>query len=314
MDDGNLGVEGSYGGSWDHSPNFRRQEPTPDPEEVYNFREEAEEEDEHLRGTPSIAAFMNGDGLLNSENILRKSSTVEAVKNVLAVKASNEDDIGAREEISPARSHSRKGYTSGGGKDGEAAKKRVADASLAVCNAYVKEKSNIEKLDPINSIGAMRGEGNSSGHGRRSPMSDCPSRALFGSSSKNVEPVKLSSSRGLVSLSKKMRPLVEPGDGCTSESDRGDRIPLAARFNINQARPRPHEDGLSHGKKLQALTKIKREPIGGPKSGRTRPVALSQQKKKSPMQPFARSPLDTKERLKTPLEGRHKRAKYGSMR
>ena len=82
---------------------------------MYNFREGIEDEDEHLRGTPSIVGFMNGDGLLNSENILRKSSTVEAIENVLAVKARNEDDIGAREEISPARSHSRKGYTSGGG-------------------------------------------------------------------------------------------------------------------------------------------------------------------------------------------------------
>jgi hypothetical protein len=36
---------------------------------------------------PSIAAFVNGDGLLNSDNILWKNSTVEDVKNVLAVKA-----------------------------------------------------------------------------------------------------------------------------------------------------------------------------------------------------------------------------------
>jgi hypothetical protein len=74
-----------------------------------------------------------------------------------------------------------------------------------------------------------------------------------------------------------------------------------------------HEDGLSHGKQLQALTKIKREPIGGPKSGRTRPVAVSQQKRKRPIQPFARSPLNTKGRPKPPLEGSRKRAKYGSI-
>ena len=135
-----------------------------------------------------------------------KSSTIEDVENVLAVKASNEDDIGTREEISLARSLSRKEHTSGGGKDGKAAKKAAADVSLAVGNAYVKEKSDIEKLDPISSTGAMLGEGNSSGQGRRSSMSDCPSRAMFGSSSKNVEPVKLGSSQGLVSLSKKVHP------------------------------------------------------------------------------------------------------------
>jgi hypothetical protein len=142
-------------------------------------------------------------------------------------------------------------------------------------------------------------------------MSDCPSRALFGSSSKNVEPLKLGSSRGLVSLSKKVHPRVKDGDGCTSESDKD--VPIATKFKINPACPPPYEDGLSHGKQLQALTKSKHEPIGGPKNGRTGPAAISQQKRKSPMQPFARSPLNTKRRPKTPLDGRHKRAKYGSI-
>jgi hypothetical protein len=64
---------------------------------------------------------------------------------------------------------------------------------------------------------------------------------------------------------------------------------------------------------LQAFIKIRREPIGGPKSGRTGPVPISQQKKKSPIQPVARSPLNTKGRPKTLLDGRHKRAKYGSI-
>jgi hypothetical protein len=61
---------------------------------------------------------VNGDGLLNNDNILRKSSTVEDVKNVLAVKASNVDEIGTKEEMSPAHSLSRKGHASGGGKNG----------------------------------------------------------------------------------------------------------------------------------------------------------------------------------------------------
>jgi hypothetical protein len=107
---------------------------------------------------------VNGDGLLNSDNILRKSSIVEDVKNILAVKASNVDEIGTKEEMSPAHSLSRKGHTSG--KDGEAAKKTTADASLTVCNVYVKEESNVEKLDSINSIGAKLGEGNSLGWGQ----------------------------------------------------------------------------------------------------------------------------------------------------
>jgi hypothetical protein len=114
-----------------------------------------------------------------------------------------------------------------------------------------------------------------------------------------------------VSLLKKVHPQVKDGDGCTSKSDRD--VPIATKFKINPACPPPHEDGLSHGKQLQALTKIKREPIGGPKSGRTGPVAVFQQKRKSPMQPFAHLPLNTKGHPKTPLDGRRKWAKYGSI-
>jgi hypothetical protein len=66
MDDGNLGVRNSYGGT-NHSPYSPRRDRALHPKDEYTFREE---EDEHLRGTPSIAAFVNGDGLLNSDNIL----------------------------------------------------------------------------------------------------------------------------------------------------------------------------------------------------------------------------------------------------
>jgi hypothetical protein len=89
MDDGNLGIRGSYGGT-NRSPYSPRRDRAIDPEDEYSFREE---EDEHLRGTPSIAAFVNRDGLLNSDNILQKSSIVENVENVLAVKASDIDEI-----------------------------------------------------------------------------------------------------------------------------------------------------------------------------------------------------------------------------
>ena len=84
-------------------------------------------------------------------------------------------------------------------------------------------------------------------------MSDCPSRALFGSSSKNVEPMKLGSSRGLVSLSKKMHPRVKDGDGCISESNIN--IPLTTIYKKKLTYPPLHGDGLLHGKQLQALTK-----------------------------------------------------------
>jgi hypothetical protein len=95
MDDGNLGVRGSYGGT-NCSPYSPWWDRAVDPKDEYTFREE---EDEHLRGTPSIVAFVNGDGYLNSDNIFRKSSIVEDVENVLAVKASNVDEIGTKKEM-----------------------------------------------------------------------------------------------------------------------------------------------------------------------------------------------------------------------
>jgi hypothetical protein len=242
MDDGNLGVWSSYRRT-NRSSYFPRRDCVLDPENEYTFREG---EDEHLRGTPSIVAFINGDGLLNNDNIIQKSSIVEDVENVLATKASDVDEIGTKEEMSPAHSLSKKGHASGGGKDGEAVKKTTADALLTVCNAYVKEESDVEKLDPISSTGAKLGEENSSGRGQRSSMSNCPSWALFGSSSKNVEPVKLGSSRGLVSLSKKVHRWVKEEDGYISQSD--GNIPLAIVFKRNPTHPPPHEDGLSHGK------------------------------------------------------------------
>jgi hypothetical protein len=45
-------------------------------------------------------------------------------------------------------------------------KKTAADVSLTVCNAYMEEESDVEKLDPISSTGTMLGEGNSSGRGQ----------------------------------------------------------------------------------------------------------------------------------------------------
>jgi hypothetical protein len=82
------------------------------------------------------------------------------------------DEIDTEEEMSAPHSLSRKGHASGGGKNGEAMKKTIADASLTVCNAYLKEESDVEKLDPISSTGAKHEEGNSSGLEQRSSMSN----------------------------------------------------------------------------------------------------------------------------------------------
>jgi hypothetical protein len=91
-DDGNLGVRDSYGVT-NRSPHAPRRDHAREPEDEYTFQDE---EDEHLKDKPSIAAFVNVDGLLNSNNILRKSSTIEDIKDVSAIKANNMDEIGTK--------------------------------------------------------------------------------------------------------------------------------------------------------------------------------------------------------------------------
>ena len=142
-------------------------------------------------------------------------------------------------------------------------------------------------------------------------MSSNPSQVLFESSGKNMGTEKLGSSQGLVSLSKKVYPQVKEKDGYHILSNANTRIHTI--FKKSQPRPPPHKSSLLQDKQLQALTKIKHEPIGGPKSGRTGPVGIPQHKRKHPIQPFACSPLNTKDRPKTPLDRRHKWSKYGSI-
>jgi hypothetical protein len=110
----------------------------------------------------SLAAFVNGDGLLNSNNILRKSSVVEDVKDVMEIKPNNIGEIGTREEKLPSHILTKKGYASGGGKNSKAMKKTIADALLKVGNAYVKEESEVEKFGPIDSSPLKHREGNAS--------------------------------------------------------------------------------------------------------------------------------------------------------
>jgi hypothetical protein len=190
-------------------------------------------------------------------------------------------------------------------------KKTITDALFKVRNVCVKEEFDVEKFDLISSSAVKHGEENSTRRGQQSPMSNGPSQTLFESRNKNVEIVKLGSLQGLVSFSKEVYPQIKEEDRYHSYSDAN--TPLCIVLKRNPARPLPCEGGLSHGKQLQALTKIKREPIGGPKSARMGPVGVPHQKRKSPMQPFAHLPLNTKGLPKPLLDGRHKRAKWRSI-
>jgi hypothetical protein len=60
--------------------------------------------------------------------------------------------------------------------------------------------------------------------------------------------VKLGSSRGLVSLLKKVHPRVKEENGYHSFSNAN--TPIATMFKRSQPHPPPCEGGLSHGKQL----------------------------------------------------------------
>jgi hypothetical protein len=64
-DDGSLGVR-DLDGKTNHSPCASRRDHVRDLEDEYTFRGGR---DDHLTDLPSIAEYVNGDGLLNSNNI-----------------------------------------------------------------------------------------------------------------------------------------------------------------------------------------------------------------------------------------------------
>jgi hypothetical protein len=248
---------------------------------------------------PSIAALVNGNGFLNRDNMLGKSSAVQDVKDGMEIKSNNMDNIGTRKEKSPPCTLIRKGHASRGGENGEALKKTIADASFKVGDAYVKEESEVEKFGLINASLLKHGEENASRCRGLSPVSNGLSRVILENSSKKVDTVKLDSSRRLVSLSKDVHPQIKEEDGYSSFSN-GNLFLCTTLRGYKPSVP-ACEGTISHGKQSQALTKIKREPIGGPKCGKMGPIGVLQQKRKSPIQQFARSPQITKWRGKTPF-------------
>jgi hypothetical protein len=88
-DDGNLGIQNSDGKTncslLASSKNLVR-----NLEDEYTFRYNG---DDHLKDLPSIAVYVNGHGLLNRDNILRKCSTIEDVEDVVTTKANNVGEI-----------------------------------------------------------------------------------------------------------------------------------------------------------------------------------------------------------------------------
>jgi hypothetical protein len=141
-------------------------------EDEYTFRDNA---DDYLKDLPSIATYVNGNGPLNSDNILWKISTVEDVENVVTTKANSLGEIDTKEEKPPPQILTKKGHASRGSKKGKEVEKTIANPPLKVGIASVKGKLVVEDFGPISSSPLKYSEGNTSCQGKRSPMTDGPS-------------------------------------------------------------------------------------------------------------------------------------------
>ena len=203
---------------------------------------------------PSIAMLVNGDGFLNRDNMLGKSSTVQDLKDGMEIKSNNMDEIGTRKENLPPCILTRKGHASRGGKNGEVLKKTNADASFKVGDAYLKEESEVEKFGLINASLLKHGEENASRCGGLSLVSIGLSRVLLENSSKKVETMKLDSSRGLVSLSKEVHPPIKEEDGYSSFSN--GNLLLCTSLKGYKPGNLARKGAILNGKQSQALTKI----------------------------------------------------------
>jgi hypothetical protein len=85
-------------GTTNHSPLASSRDCVQDPEDKYTFYDDG---DNHLNDLSSIAMYMNENGILNSNNIFLKSSTIEDVEDVVTTKATNTGEFCTEEKKSP---------------------------------------------------------------------------------------------------------------------------------------------------------------------------------------------------------------------
>jgi hypothetical protein len=98
-------------------------------EDECTFRDDG---DDDLKDLPSLTTYVNGNGLLNSDNILWKSFAVEDVEDVVTTKANSIGKIGIEEEKLPSCILIEKGHASRGGEKYEEVEKTIVDPLLKV--------------------------------------------------------------------------------------------------------------------------------------------------------------------------------------
>ena len=85
--------------------------------------------------------YVNGNGPLNSNNILWKSYIVEDFENVVITKTNSVGEIHTKEEKSLLHIFTKKGYASGSSKKGKEVEKTIVDPLLKVNNTSMTRKS-----------------------------------------------------------------------------------------------------------------------------------------------------------------------------
>jgi hypothetical protein len=146
LDGGDVGVQ-NLDGEMHCSPLLSNLSGIRDWEDEYNFHDDG---DDHLDNLPSIATYVHGDGLLNSDSILQKCSTVEDVEDVVTTKANSVREICTEEENSVVGILPEKGHATAGGEKGNSEEEewngkvvgnKIADPVLKVDNASAKKIS-----------------------------------------------------------------------------------------------------------------------------------------------------------------------------
>jgi Protein of unknown function (DUF 659)/hAT family C-terminal dimerisation region len=267
---------------------------------------------EEVDGLLPIARFVNGDGMVNSNIILGTGTTptLEQTQDIIAregydVKNKGEDDV------SSSRAKALHGSET----------QRLPVENVLECNMHDHElASNLKQTTKVTSLDdnvALEGktledgdkahiasplhsiEKKTSFSKEQPSLHGLASRSLFGTSPRKVTTTNLKSSHGLVSLSKQRRPRSPQVQSDSFSSD--GNLPLCKVFVHHSGIPPRHILSSSKAKVLQK-PKLETTEVNVGNTSRPRPLANATKKRKSPMHPFASTPLRNHMQSRNPLD------------
>ena len=238
----------------------------------YDFLSDDDTAAENADDTLPISRYLNGDGLLNSQNILpsRVSPTPQRPRDSIPC------------EVKTLK---------------ETRGVPIDEDSTLLKGKKIEDDGLEGTLSPLPGLHFPRK--NSSALKEQAPLHGGASRPLFGSSPKDVTRTNLKSSHGLVSLSKQVRPRAAEAESDNVSSD--GNFPLSTLFKNHSGIP-PHHNLSSCKAKTALHIKIETAVGNGPSAvGPTHPTEPIL-KRKAVMQPFALSPHQNPLHARNPLD------------